>query len=60
MNDLTLSIFKNTTFSEIISELSLFAKYKIRFYESLVGIQILIKIIISSDCEAVALAHAFR
>ena len=35
MNDLTLSIFKNITLSEIISELRLFAKYKIRFYEDL-------------------------
>ena len=35
MNDLTISIFGNKIFLEIISEIKLFSKFKIKYYENL-------------------------
>ena len=35
MSNLTISIIGNQTFSEIINELKLFSKYKVRFYDNL-------------------------
>ena len=35
MNNLTISILGNKIFSEIASELKLFSKYKIEFYDNL-------------------------
>ena len=35
MNELTISIFGNQIFSEIIKEIKLFSKYKLKFYDNL-------------------------
>ena len=35
MTDLTISIFKNKIFVEILNEMKLFSKYKIKYYEDL-------------------------
>ena len=35
MDKLTISIFGNQIFSEIINELKLFSKYKLKFYDNL-------------------------
>ena len=35
MTDLTISIFGNKIFSEILNEMKLFSKYKIKHYEDL-------------------------
>ena len=35
MTDLTISIFGNKIFSEILNEMKLFSKYKIEYYEDL-------------------------
>ena len=35
MTDLTISIFGNKIFSEILNEIKLFSKYKIKYYEDL-------------------------
>ena len=46
MNNLTISIVGNQIFSEIINELKLFSKFKIKFYDDL---NLLIKDIASQD-----------
>ena len=35
MKNLTISIFGNQIFSEVLSELKLFSKYKVQFYDDL-------------------------
>jgi len=35
MNKLTLSIFGNKIFSEIMNEIKLFSKFKLKFYDNL-------------------------
>ena len=35
MTDLTISIFGNKIFLEILNEMKLFSKYKIKYYEDL-------------------------
>ena len=35
MTNLTISIFGNKVFSEILNEMKLFSKYKIEYYEDL-------------------------
>ena len=35
MNNLTIAVFRSKIFSEIISEVKLFSKFKIKYYEEL-------------------------